>query len=271
MNKKHILISMLFFSFLIFLIPITETKADIHFIRSTKTSIIPTIDGNFLETEWEDARHYSFYHTNPSEGHPPGFVHLYVKHTSDTLFLLIDDIPDNTSDTGDVIYIDFDCNYDGVTDSNISMDLNRAETFTDAGNALANWSFGFQSTINNATVHTVIEIAINITMTSEYDGYSKPEDMSYILPVGSNIRMMIKADEQFVCNWSIPQNGNLSDPLTYAEISFKSESPLLLYLLLLAPQEVEAIPFTNLKHLLLLLVISVGIVAIITKKHLKTL
>jgi len=211
-----------------------------------------------------------FYHDNPSIGHPPGYVHLYVKNTARKLYILIDDIPDNTSEPEDHLYIEFDCNYDDIKDSNISMYVDRDHGFSAPGNSLAKWEFGFGSTINNASDHSIIEIAINITMNSAYDGHSKPEDLNYILPVGTpnkSIRILFDA-ASYICNWSIPENGDLDDPTTYAEITFAPDLSLFL-LLLLSPKETQAISFSNLEIMFLVIAVSVAGILIYISNRIK--
>jgi hypothetical protein len=271
MNKKTFLIPVVFLSLFIFFAPISETNAALTFIRSNDATTTPTIDGNFTVAEWQDAKHYSFYHDDPLSGHPQGNVHLYVKHTNETLYLLIDDIPDNTSEQDDVLYIYFDCNYDGVRDDNITLELRRNHSLVaqGLGNSLSNWSMGFGSSPNNISDHSVLEIAINITLDSQYDGSSKPEDINYKLPVGTDnnsIRISFQAGERF-CNWDIPQNVDHNNPITYAELTFAPPSSFFPFWLLISPDS-EAIPFANIE-ILLIMTISVASIFIYLSKQIR--
>jgi hypothetical protein len=196
-------------------------KGEISTLQSYKATIIPTIDGTFTETEWADAYHTSFYHEpNPKSNHPNDTVHIYIKHTENKLFLLFDDLPDNTSDQFDDVHIYYDCNFDGQRDDNISMRLGRIDNGL-IGDSMANWSFGFGDSPNKAEDHTIIEISINITFSDNYDGSSRPEEMNHILPVGNSngkIRIIFDASPQ-VSDWLILQNGVIGDPTTYAELT----------------------------------------------------
>lgn len=113
-----------------------------------------------------------------------------------------------------------------MRDYNVSLNIRRDPTNTYIGNPLAKWDVGFSGTPNNNIDHTIIEFAVNITMASEYDGYSKPEALNYRLPVGTSnnsIKLMFQVPE-YVCNWSYPQEADSGNPSTYANLVFQSES-----------------------------------------------
>jgi len=227
-TKIFIVIGLLFSSFLIAL-PISSVKANssINTLYCHNTQSPPTIDGIFdNSSEWSDAYHTSFYHSNPSEGHQPNRVHIYIKNTNDTLYILIDSLPDTDVNGSDGVNIDFDCNHDGIRDYNISMSLRRdKEPSLSYGLSIAKWNIGFNDSVNENIDHSIIEIAINITMDAEYDGSSKPEDIDYKIPVkhsSNSIKIMLDAAVSF-CNWTIPQDVDVSDSTTYASLIFGME------------------------------------------------
>jgi len=223
-------------------IPYGFTNGANDTLGSEWASITPTIDGDFEETEWSDAYHTSFYHEYPSTGHNPDYIHIYVKNNENKLFLLIDSLPDTDNDTMDTLFIDFDCNYDNIRDNNVSMALDRSGT-PSIRNVLADWNMGFFSTPNKEENHTFIEIAINITMDSIYDGNSFPSEINYNLPVGTNnnsIRIFLDVTPR-ICNWTYPYGIDLpAQPSEYAVLTFASPpsgipfaNPYLIILILL--------------------------------------
>lgn len=267
-NKKGLVIIGLFITSLIFGISLGTIRADdtVDTIISAQTDSSPTIDGAFDdEAEWEDAELTSFYHSNPSVGHPPEWVYIYTMHTEDKLFMLIDDIPDITNDTDDTLPIYFDCDKDGSMDNNIGMDLGKDYSNLYGGNSLAEWKVGFGPSINNNSDHTIFEIAINITLDSAYDGNSEPSEMDYTLPVGTednSIRIGINAPPS-ICNWTVPHDLVDSDPSTYATLEFevdeKSDDS--------DDNPDESIPFGNIGTISLISTISILGVILITLKR----
>lgn len=261
-STNSILIGM-FILALFLIIPIRIGKAngagDLFY--SYETTSAPTIDGTFDNaSEWSDAYHTAFYHDNPSVGHRPGWVHIYMKHTNETLYILIDDIPDNTSETNDGIDVSFDCNHDGVKDNNISMRLLKDKSGSSIyyGNHLANWSVKFDGSVNENTNHSILEIAINITMDDSYDGSSRPKDIDYTLPIGTlnNSIKFAFTVPIFFCNWTVPQDALSGDPTTYASLVFTKK-----------PSGAGAVPFANFGTIILITSISIiGIIIIMQKR-----
>jgi hypothetical protein len=146
---------------------------------------------------------------------------------------------------------------------------NHSLVFLGSGNSLANWSIGFFGSPNNDTSHSIIEIAINITMDSIYDGDSRPEDMDYKIPVGTvnnTIRIAFQAGER-ICDWDIPKSVDYSNTSTYAEIIFTPESWLFPFLLL-SPEESENIPFANIE-IIMIIALSIAGIIIYTSNRIK--
>lgn len=263
MNKNKILILIGIITFALILnFPINFSNADetINKIYSYKTYSDPIIDGTFDNlSEWSDAYHTSFYHSNPSSEHRPGWVHIYTKHTNEKLYILIDDIPDNTSENDDGIFINFDCNYDNIDDENISMNILKDYSTPNIGNSLADWQIRFDGSANNNTDHTIMEIAINITTNSAYDGSSKPVDINYSLPIGTSnnsIKFELTAPV-FACNWSLPQDSVWQDPSTYANLVFTKK-----------PGDSKDIPFSNFSTITLITSITIiGVIIMIIKRR----
>jgi len=197
-------------------------------ITSNWSLVTPTIDGVFDQSEWEDAEHISFYHSTPASPYSADYVHIYIKNTGEKLYLLFDILPDNISDSDDAVGIAFDCNYDGVLDENITMMLDRNKVAVSSGNSLAVWSLGFSTTPNSDQQHTIVEVAINITLDSSYDGESKPEALSYMLPVGNSnysISIMFSASPQ-ASGWNYPTGASPSDPSTFTHLTFATSPPI---------------------------------------------
>ena len=107
MTKRKILLIGLFLTLFIPLLASVCVKGDINTLISYKTNSAPTIDGTFTETEWTDAYHTSFFH-EPEVNHPDDYVHIYIKNTQSKLYMLFDDLPDNTTDNEDYVDIYFD-------------------------------------------------------------------------------------------------------------------------------------------------------------------
>jgi hypothetical protein len=209
---------------------VINTKSQISSIESSWAKSIPVIDGSFTEDEWADATYLSFYHTTPSPGHDPDFIHIFIKNTDGKLFLLFDDLPDNTSDVEDHLWVFFDANWDAVIDDNLTMFLDRDHDPMKAlpGNDFAEWAIGFGPSPYKAIPHTIIEIAISITFTASYDGSSNAAELNNTLPVGTEnntIRVMFSA-AALVCGWNIPQDGSPGLPETYSTLTLSSKSPL---------------------------------------------
>lgn len=141
---------------------------------------------------------------------------------------MIDDLPDNDSDSSDYIGIDFDLNKDGIRDQNLSMGEDRDPfyAFSMPGNDLLYIGWGFTSSPNKAEDHTIIEIKIPITFESSYDGSSNGSQLD-ALPVGNSdnpIKILITAIPP-VCNWTIPVDGSVLDTNSYAELILKASAP----------------------------------------------
>jgi len=221
MTKRKILLIGLFLTLFIPLLASVCVKGDINTLISYKTNSAPTIDGTFTETEWTDAYHTSFFH-EPEVNHPDDYVHIYIKNTQSKLYMLFDDLPDNTTDNEDYVDIYFDCNYDDIIDNNISMNLRRDHApDSKLGNQMVDWAMGFGSSPNEVRGHTIMELAINITFSSAYDGSSRPDEMGYVLPVGNTnttIRIFFIVSV-FFSGWQIPQSGDNIDPTTYADLA----------------------------------------------------
>ncbi|MFO7796952.1 MAG: hypothetical protein R6W84_12455 [Promethearchaeia archaeon] len=219
-KRKIVLISLVLILFIPFLASV-YVKGDINTLISYKTNSSPTIDGTFTESEWSDAYHTSFFH-EPTENHPDDYVHVYIKNTQNKLYILFDDLPDNTSDNDDYVNIYFDCNYDNIIDNNISMNLRRDHAPDSMiGNQLAHWIMGFGPSPNEARNHTIMEFSINITFSSAYDGKSTPNEMGDVLPVGNTnttIRIFFMVSVSF-CGWQIPQTADGGDPTSYADLT----------------------------------------------------
>ncbi|MBD3212245.1 MAG: hypothetical protein GF311_06515 [Candidatus Lokiarchaeota archaeon] len=223
MKKQNLLFLGMFLTLCFSMLTGIAVKGEINTLKSYKATITPTIDGTFTEAEWADAYHTSFYHEpNPISNHPNDTIHIYIKNTQDKLYILFDDLPDNTSENYDNFYIYFDCNYDNLNDSNIKMHLDRDQENGDIGNSMVQWVMGFGISPNKQDRnHTIMEFAINITFSSSYDGTSRPDEMNNILPVGNSnntIRIMFDTN-QYVSGWMVPQSGNISIPSTYAELT----------------------------------------------------
>ena len=221
MTKRKIVLISLVLMLFIPLLASVYVKGDINTLISYKTNSAPTIDGTFTESEWTDAYHTSFFHEpDPIYNHQNDYVHIYIKNTETKLFILFDDLCDNSSDLMDHVYIDYDCNYDNQRDINVSMRLGRGSNGL-IGDIMANWSFGFGTSPNKIESHTIIEIAINITFSSSYDGSSRPDEMNYALPVGNaneTIRIFFDAAE-YISDWKIPENGDVNSPASYADLT----------------------------------------------------
>jgi len=220
MTKRKIILIGIVLILFIPLLTSVYVKGEINNLTSYKATSIPNIDGTFTEAEWSDAYHTSFFH-EPDVNHPDDYVHIYMKNTQTKLYMLFDDLPDNTTETYDYVDIYFDCNYDDIGDSNISMHLSRDHTNGHGESETVEWNLGFGSSPNKLADHTIIEIAINITFSSVYDGSSSLADIGYVLPVGnsnSTIRIFFIASV-FVSGWQIPQSGNYMDPTTYADLT----------------------------------------------------
>jgi len=220
-KRKIILIGIV----LVLLFPLFASvfvKAEIITLRSYKKASPPTIDGSFTNAEWSDAYHTSFFHEPDSiYNHPNDYIHIYIKNSQDKLYLLFDILPDNTSENDDFLNIYFDCNYDDIIDNNITMNLRRDHAPDSVlGNQIVHWIMGFGISPNKDKNHSILELAINITFSSAYDGSSRPNEMNYTLPVGNaneTIRIIFDAVEHF-SDWVIPQNGDYIDPTTYADL-----------------------------------------------------
>lgn len=214
-------------------------------VASAWVTTEPSIDGIFDPDEWAGATHVFFYHDTPFPPHLPDNVHFYFKNTATKLFILVDDLPDN--DTGDFDYfgLHFDANLDGVEDVNITMQYfaNSSLSPGDKGNPMGVAAFGFGSTVNKAASHTVIEIAINITMDGAYDGESDGAALGNVLPVGTAgklIAIQMTAAPP-VCGWSFPKETIATNVTSYAMLSLATgpaipgyEGPWILVAMLLA-------------------------------------
>ncbi len=188
----------------------------------------PSIDGTFTTEEWNDAEHVSFNHTTPVPPHAPDFVHFYFKNTANKLFILIDDLPDNTSDEFDYLGIDFDANLDGTIDDNISMGCFANESLAGPypGNGMMDCEFGFGGSPNKAENHTIIEIVITINASVVYNGVSNGTELGNALPVGTTngtISIQLTAAPP-VCGWSFPQDSKPWNATTFAML-FIAEKP----------------------------------------------
>lgn len=215
---------------LIVMLTMPNTQSQISSIESSWARTIPVIDGSFTEDEWDDATYISFYHFTPSPGHDPDFVHFFIKNTDSKLFLLFDDLPDNTSEAEDHLWVFFDANWDKVIDDNLTMFLDRDHDPLNAlpGNDFAEWAIGFGSSPYKATPHTIIEVAIGITFAEAYDGNSNAAELNNTLPVGTenNAIKVIFSAAPLVCGWNIPLDGNPILPETYGTLTLISKSPL---------------------------------------------
>jgi hypothetical protein len=223
MRLKRLILPTIMLFVLIGGLAISASNAQISSIQSSRATVTPDIDGTFNESEWADATHLSFNHTTPSPGHDPDFVHIYIKNTDNKLYLLFDDLPDNTSELDDHLWVFFDSNWDNVVDENITMYLDRDHDPGDVygGDAAAEWILGFGPSPNKATDHTIIEVAINITLAETYDGISNATELSYTIPLGvanNTIRIMFSASV-YICGWEIPQDGVPNDATTYAVLT----------------------------------------------------
>ncbi|MBD3197097.1 MAG: hypothetical protein GF317_18730 [Candidatus Lokiarchaeota archaeon] len=225
MNRCRVLSFGIIIALFLPFIASVSVRGEINSLKSYKATTAPIIDGSFTQSEWADAYHTSFYHTpGPLLNHPNDTIHVYIKNTPNKLYLLFDDLPDNTSDLNDYVYIYYDCNFDNQRDDNISMGLGRGSNGM-IGDSMVNWAFGFGDSPNKIEDHTIIEIAINITFSSSYNGSARPDEMNHILPVGNSngkIRIIFDAS-MHVSNWLIPQNGDIFDPTTYAELTLNAE------------------------------------------------
>ncbi len=215
----------------------TFTTPIISFMESSWAKTIPVIDGSFDNKEWADATHLSFNHTDPSPGHDPDFVHIYIKNTDNKLFLLFDDLPDDTEEVDDHLYVHFDANLDGVLDNALNMILDRAHDpgSSVAGNNFTEWVIGFGPSPNKVIDHSIMEVAIDITFDSVYDGSSTPSELNYILPVGTEnntIKVFFSASFYF-CGWEIPQDGDINIVETYGSVLLDATPPMKTYVLIL--------------------------------------
>jgi hypothetical protein len=229
MKFRSIILQSLSLIFLLGFVTLIPTHSQITSMQSSWATETPTIDGIFEENEWVDATHLSFNHTTPYPPHDPDFVHFYIKNTDNKLFLLFDDLPDNTMEAEDHLYVYFDANMDGSRDDELSMylDRNKDPVFAFPGDDFAEWSFGFSSSPNKETDHTIIEIAISITFDEIYDGVSSATELGNILPVGTKnneIRILFSA-AIYVSGWTVPQDGNPDQLETYGTLIFETSPP----------------------------------------------
>ncbi len=215
----------------------TTTQSQITYMDGRWAKVIPDIDGTFTEDEWADARHISFNHTDPSPGHDPDFIHIYIKNTDSKLFLLFDDLPDNTSEVDDHLWVFFDANWDEVIDENLTMFLDRDHDpgNTNPGNDFAEWAIGFGASPHKETHHTIIEVVISITFDDSYDGSSTATELNNTLPVGtenSAIRVMFSA-ATYLCGWEVPQDGAPGFVETYGTLTLATSPPIKLFVIVL--------------------------------------
>ncbi|MBD3187587.1 hypothetical protein GF325_12205 [Candidatus Bathyarchaeota archaeon] len=207
----------------------SPARCQVPGLSSTWADNEPTIDGQFTGNEWDDAMHVEFFHDDPTPPHLPDDVHIYMKNTKNKWYILIDDLPDNTSEENDHVGLFFDCDQDGSTDDQLSMMLYRNETISktvEPGWVLANWEFGFSSSPNKGETHSILEIEINITMDIEYNGTATAGDLNYQLPVGlenRTIKMMFYAGPLF-CGWEYPDEADMDKPTEYFYLTFATKT-----------------------------------------------
>jgi hypothetical protein len=223
--------------FLIGTLAVTTVQPVITSMESKWAKIIPTIDGSFDEREWTDATHLSFNHTEPSPGHDPDFIHIYIKNTESKLFILFDDLPDDTLEVDDHLWVFFDANLDDIIDENLTMFLDREHNpiHSSPGNDFAEWAIGFEASPNKEIAHSIMEVAISITFEDVYDGISGAPDLDNILPVGTenNLIKVFFSAAHYMCGWEIPQNGDPIFVETYGTLTFDTSPPLKAYIIAL--------------------------------------
>jgi hypothetical protein len=219
------------------LLAVATVHPIIDSMESSWAKVIPTIDGSFDENEWADATHLSFYHSTPIAPHDPDYVHIYIKNTDSKLYLLFDDLPDDTEEAMDHLWVFFDANLDNIVDDNLTMFLDRDHNPGSAlaGNDFAQWVIGFETSPNKATAHSIMEVAISISFESIYDGSSIAAELNNILPVGTvnnEIKLMFSAADYF-CGWEIPETGEPIDAGTFGTLTFDISPPLKPYAIVL--------------------------------------
>ncbi|NHJ38785.1 MAG: hypothetical protein FK731_02045 [Asgard group archaeon] len=237
MKGKKLILFYIILLILITTLTFTPVQPVISSMESSWAKITPTIDGKLDEGEWVDATHLSFYHTEPSPGHNPDYVHIYIKNTNSKLYLLFDDLPDDTLEADDHLWIYFDTNLDGIIDENLTMflDRNHDPGYALPGNSFAEWNIGFDTSHNKEIEHSIMEAAINITFDSIYDGSSSAVDLNNTIPVGTEnntIKIFFSA-AYYLCGWEIPEDGAPNLVNTYGTLRFVTRVPIKPYIIVL--------------------------------------
>ena len=198
-------------------------------LNSPYTSSVPTIDGNFTTAdEWTDAVMTNWWY-EPTSDHPDNYIYLYFMNNEDTLFVMADITPDNTSDTDDYFAIGFDENLNGIFTSDwwasedaefyVSMYRNSDATFniympqpSDRVQAF----FGFDYSPNEEDYpHTMIEIAIPIA-NFDYEGQ---------VGIGDTMGIHCDGYGTLAPEWVYPQDSNMiEDLLDYYGITPTTEN-----------------------------------------------